>query len=230
MAKQMKSVLFDLDETLLDRSASLRAFALWQSRGMLRREIADPNYFCQRFIELDANGGVLKNKVYLQLIDEFGISDWTVSELTSSYDLCFSGFCREKPGALNAVKELKGMGLKLGLISNGRSPFQERNFQALGVSELFDAIIVSEAVGIRKPERRIFELACEQTGIPAVETVFVGDNPEADIDGANDCGMYTVFVPGHYGETYKNANAVCGNYDELVGIIQEAVTGQGLGR
>ena len=70
----MKSVLFDLDETLLDRSESLKEFALWQSKGMLRREISDPNLFCQRFVELDSNGGVLKNKVYSQLIDEFGIN------------------------------------------------------------------------------------------------------------------------------------------------------------
>jgi putative hydrolase of the HAD superfamily len=223
MAKRMKSVLFDLDETLLDRSASLHDFAIWQSKGMLRREVSDPNYFCQRFIELDANGGVLKHQVYLQLIDEFAICDWTVSELTSSYDLCFSGFCREKEGALNAVKELKNMGLILGLVSNGRSPFQERNFHALGVSHLFDTIIVSESVGVRKPERRIFDLACEKTGVSALETVFVGDNPKADIDGANNCGMYTVFVPGHYGETYEKANAVCRKYDDLVGIVQDAI-------
>lgn len=223
MAMCIKSVLFDLDETLLDRSASLRDFALWQSKGMLRREISDPNHFSQRFVELDANGGVLKNQVYSQLIIEFGIRDWTESELTSSYDLCFSGFCHEKPGALNAVKELKGLGLKLGLVSNGRSPFQERNFHSLGVSDLFDTIIVSEAVGVRKPDKRIFDLACEQTGISALETVFVGDNPEADIDGANECGMFTVFIPGHYGKTYDNANAVCSSYSDLVGIVHGAI-------
>ena len=219
----MKSVLFDLDETLLDRSESLKEFALWQSKGMLRREISDPNLFCQRFVELDSNGGVLKNKVYSQLIDEFGINDWTLAELTSSYDLCFSGFCREKEGALDAVEELKGIGFKLGLVSNGRSPFQERNFYSLGVSHLFDTIIVSEALGVRKPDRKIFDLACERTGVSAVETVFVGDNPKADIDGANNCGMYTVFIPGHYGETYENANAVCGKYVDLVGIVRGAI-------
>ena len=151
MVVRMKSVLFDLDETLLDRSASLKSFAVWQASGMLRREIPDPDRFCSRFIELDQNGGVLKKEVYSRLIDEFGIRDWSEAELTTSYDLCFSGFCRPKTGVVGAVSELKSLGFKLGVVSNGRSPFQERNFHALGFSAYFDSIVVSEAVGIRKP-------------------------------------------------------------------------------
>ncbi|MEP5765852.1 MAG: HAD family hydrolase [Halieaceae bacterium] len=218
----MKSVLFDLDETLLARSQSLRDFAIWQSKGMLRREVSDPELFCRRFIELDSNSGVLKNRVYSQLIEEFEICDWTISELTNSYDLCFSGFCLEKDGAVEAVKAIKNVGLKLGLVSNGRSPFQERNFYSLGVSHLFDSIIVSESVGLRKPDRRIFDLACEQIGVSAAETVFVGDNPKADIDGANSCGMYTVYIPGHFGGTYEKANSVCNDYSDLLDIVLAA--------
>ena len=219
MATRMKSVLFDLDETLLDRSASLRSFAFWQASGMLRREVIDPEHFCSRFIDLDAYGGVLKNEVYSQLAEEFGLQDWSESELTNSYDLCFSGFCRPKLGAVSAVSELKSLGLKLGVVSNGRSPFQERNFHSLGMSDHFDSIVVSDAVGFRKPDREIFDIALAQTGIRAEETVFVGDNPVADIDGANACGMYTIYVPGHFGESYEAADTVCANYDELVGLV-----------
>ncbi|NQX87417.1 MAG: HAD family hydrolase [Halioglobus sp.] len=218
----MKTVLFDLDETLIDRSASLSNFALWQASGMLRREVTDPDLFCSRFVDLDANGGVLKNEVYSKLIDEFGIGDWSESELTKCYDLCFSGFCEPKRGVVGAVSELKSLGFKLGVVSNGRTPFQERNFYALGISAHFDAIVVSEAVGFRKPGREIFDIALEETGAKAEETVFVGDNPVADIDGANACGMYTVYVPGHYGETYEAANAICTSYDNLTALVLDA--------
>ena len=50
----MKAVLFDLDETILDRTASLIDFANWQVQGMLQSDVADKNLFINRFIELDA--------------------------------------------------------------------------------------------------------------------------------------------------------------------------------
>lgn len=223
MASDMKAVLFDLDETILDRTESLRDFALWQSQGMLRNSVFNADFFVQRFIDLDAHGMVWKDRVYAALVDEFQIKDWSVSELLRSYELCFSGFCKPKPGALEAIKTLKEKQFKLGLVSNAKSPFQERNFNALGVSELFDCVIISEAVGYRKPQRQIFELACEEIGISPKQTVFVGDNPTADIDGANNCGMYTVYIPGHFGEVYEKANISCPSFTELPDIVKNAI-------
>lgn len=219
----MKAVLFDLDETILDRTASLRDFAAWQSRGMLRKSVSDPNKFCQRFIDLDSNGKVWKEKVYSNLVDEFQITDWSVSELLQSYELCFSGFCKPKNGVLEAIRVLKARGYKLGLVTNGKSPFQERNFNALGVSSLFDSITVSEAVGYRKPQKEIFELACKRIGVEPRQTIFVGDNATVDIDGANNCGMFTVFIPNVLGETYEKANSNCSSFTELVDIVQNAI-------
>jgi FMN phosphatase YigB (HAD superfamily) len=55
------------------------------------------------------------------------------------------------------------------------------------------------------------------------ETVFVGDNPTADIDGATNCGMYTVFVPGRHGQTYEGANAIFHDFSNLIGIVENAI-------
>jgi len=219
----MQSVLFDLDETILDRTESLKDFVEWQSNGMLKDSISSSENFCKRFVELDSNGQVWKDKVYTQLVTEFKIEGWSVSELLQSYELCFSGFCKPKAGVLEAIQELKKEGLKLGLVSNGKSPFQERNFNALGAKNLFDSVIVSESVGYQKPQKEIFELACTELRVSAEQTVFVGDNPVADIDGANSCGMYTVFIPGHFGKTCEKANAICANFNQLLGIVQNAI-------
>ena len=67
---QIKAVLFDLDQTLLDRTASLKSFVDWQVKGMLRSQVSDRDLFIKRFIELDANGKVWKDRVYEILIDE----------------------------------------------------------------------------------------------------------------------------------------------------------------
>jgi len=219
----MKAVLFDLDETILDRTESLRDFAVWQSQGMLRNSVPDSAQFSRRFIDLDSNGRVWKDKVYSTLVEEFEIRDWSVSELLRSYELCFSGFCKPKNGVLEAIANLKEHGFKLGLVSNGRSPFQERNFKALGISDLFGSVVISEAVGYRKPQIEIYKLACHELAVAPKQTVFVGDNPITDIDGANGCGLFTVYIPGFYGETYDMANATCADFSTLVGIVQNAI-------
>ena len=218
----MKAVMFDLDGTLLDRSASLINFVSWQARGMLRSQIYDRALFVDRFIKLDANGSVCQDEVYKSLIDEFSITGWSVDELLTSYELCFSGFCQPKQGAIEAVNILKNMGLKLALISNGKSPFQERNFNSLGISHLFDAVIISEAVGLRKPDRAIFKLASKILAVKPDRTVFVGDNPLADIKGSKDVGMYSIYIPSYYGDKCSHADIVCSNFTELPSIIVNA--------
>lgn len=218
----MEAVLFDLDETILDRSTSLRDFVNWQVHGMLQSDVIDKDLFTTRFIELDARGTVWKDEVYKTLIDEFSITEWSISELLTSYELCFSGFCKPKSNVIQAIKILKNMGKKLALVSNGKSPFQERNFRSLGISHLFDAVIVSEAVGLRKPEKAIFELACHKIAVKPQESIFVGDNPQADIKGSKDFGMYNVYVPSHYGKVCEDANIVCADFNNLPNIVQNA--------
>ena len=216
------TVLFDLDGTLLDRTGSLRDFALWQVRGMLRDSISDKNQtqFCERFIELDSNGLVWKDRVYTDLVREFSIEGWSVAELLASYELCFCGFCKLLPDALQALEQLHERGYKLGLVSNGKSPFQERNFNALGIAGLFGSVTVSDAVGLRKPDPQIFMLACTALDSTPDNSVFVGDNPVADIQGAVSAGLYTVYVPGHYGPECHAADKVCRNFKELVSIVE----------
>lgn len=212
--------MFDLDETILDRSGSLKDFANWQARGMLRSEVRDVNRFTERFIELDANGRVWKDEVYEILVSEFFISGWSVRELLTSYELCFSGFCKPKKGVIEAIKTIHKMGKRLALVSNGKSPFQERNFNSLGISYLFDAAIVSEAVGLRKPDSAIFELACQRLEVEPRKAIFVGDNPVADISGSKKAGMYSIYIPGHYGDKCDEADITCEVFQALPDMVK----------
>lgn len=220
----MKAVLFDLDGTLLDRKASLIDFVRWQAEGMLKSELIDVDSFVQRFLKLDDSGMVWKDKVYQQLISEFTIKKWSVDDLLTSYQLCFCAFSKPLAGAVEAVKSLKKSGYKLALVSNGKTPLQERNFNALGIADLFDTIIISEAVGFKKPDKAIFELTCKHLGIATSSAVFVGDSIKADIDGANNAGMFSVFIPSDHNQVCPQADAICADYSELPSIILNAKT------
>ena len=217
----MRAALFDLDETILDRSGSLKDFVTWQATGMLRYSIHDTHRFVDRFIALDQRGMVWKDKVYELLIDEFEITDWSVDELLNVYLLTFCAFCKPRKGAVAAIEEFRRNGFKIGLVSNGKTPFQERNFEALGFTELFDCVIVSGAVGIKKPEKAIFELACRMAGADISSSIFIGDNPVADIKGAKSAGMTTIYVPAHFNhDQCEYADCTVADLSELVGYIE----------
>lgn len=64
----IQAVLFDLDQTLLDRTSSLVQFLNWQLNTLSLVPLSQQQNFIQRFIALDANGAVWKDKVYAQLI------------------------------------------------------------------------------------------------------------------------------------------------------------------
>jgi putative hydrolase of the HAD superfamily len=88
---------------------------------------------------------------------------------------------------------------KLGLISNYTyAPVIHAGLRKLGISKFFNAILISEEVGWRKPHRRIFEAALERLKVTAEEAVYIGDHPLEDIKGAKDMGMKTVFVPSQF--------------------------------
>ena len=218
----MKALLFDLDETILDRTSSLIKFVNWQAEVQLALNNTQKRNYLSRFIELDNYGSLWKDKVYEILIPEFSITNYSADDLLSVYVETFSKFCQPKLHSLDAIRDIKEMGLKLGLVSNGRSPFQERNFASLGISELFDTIVISETVGYRKPDHRIFEHSCRNINVTPSESIFVGDNPLTDIRGANSVGMYTVFIPTKHFKTCAEANSICEDYRGLSRIVSEA--------
>lgn len=216
--ERIQAVIFDLDQTLLDRQASLLRFLEWQTTQMLNRELNDPASFIKRFIELDSHGEVWKDVVYSTLIREFDLHQRSVNELLSIYASDFWKFCVEKEGATEAITRLSKTH-RLGLISNGISPFQERNFRALEFAPLFQSVIVSEAIGLRKPDPAIFHLGCSQLGVEPAKAIYVGDNPTADIDGAKNAGLLTVFIPsGHYPDC-PMADATCVDWENLPEIV-----------
>jgi putative hydrolase of the HAD superfamily len=187
---------------------------------MLRSYVKDEEKFVTRFMELDSNGTVWKDKVYETLLEEFGIKEWSSAELLSVYENCFCGFAIPREGVRDALLVLS-RSHKIGLISNGMSPFQERNFRGLGLSSFFQSVMVSQAVNLRKPDARIFQRGCEELGVEPSETVYVGDNPVADIQGAKDAGLLTVFVPTLLHPDCPFADAVCDDMSELPVIIKK---------
>ena len=88
---------------------------------------------------------------------------------------------------------------KLGLISNFTyTPVIYASLRKLGINKFFNKVVVSEATGWRKPHKRIFQTALEGLQVTAKETIYIGDSPLEDIEGAKKVGMKTVFIPSQF--------------------------------
>ncbi|MCI4361559.1 MAG: HAD-IA family hydrolase [Thermoplasmata archaeon] len=94
-------------------------------------------------------------------------------------------------GALGVIDELHARGILVGLCSNWDWDL-DRQLVGNGVAERFDAIACSARVGYRKPHERIFGEVLAALGTAPSETVFVGDDWGADIEGARAMGMTPV--------------------------------------
>lgn len=88
---------------------------------------------------------------------------------------------------------------KLGLVSNFTyAPLIYAALRMLKINRFFNAILVSDAVGWRKPHPKIFEEALSRLRVKPEETVYVGDSPEEDIKGAKQLGMKTIYVESQF--------------------------------
>jgi putative hydrolase of the HAD superfamily len=90
-------------------------------------------------------------------------------------------------------RSLRARGLRTGLLTNNAAEFAEFWRPMIPLDELFDDVVDSCEVGIRKPDRRIYELALDRLGVDAGRTVFVDDAP-GNIVGASVVGMRTVLM------------------------------------
>jgi len=97
--------------------------------------------------------------------------------------------------AVSTLASLRENGYRLGLISNASD---EDSTQALvdqgGLRPFFDFILTSAACGWRKPHPRIFQIALNHFKIQPEQAIMVGDTLEADIAGANNLGIYSIWI------------------------------------
>ncbi len=104
------------------------------------------------------------------------------------------------PGALPLLEALQAQGYRLGLISNANDDANvQRLIDNAGLRRWFDPILVSAAVGLRKPNPRIFEMVLEAWGLEPSEVAAVGDTLGADVLGAQLTGLHSVWFTSRAG-------------------------------
>ncbi|MEX1007902.1 MAG: HAD family hydrolase [Acidimicrobiia bacterium] len=100
------------------------------------------------------------------------------------------------PGTHAVLAELRSRGLRLGVASDADRDFLDAN-QARHALE-FDAVVASDDIGCYKPHRSMFDAICDALSLQPAESVYVGDGPETDVEGARRSGLRAVWIErGH---------------------------------
>jgi len=189
-----QAILFDLDNTLLDRTRTFRAFVDRLVETYLGH-LAPAEELCAMIIERDRDGYKDKSELFAELVEEL---PWqrqpTAAELMAFY---IEHYVREAvmmPEARETLELARSLGCKTALITNGKTAVQYGKLDQLGIRDAFDATLVSEEAGVKKPDPAIFEMAMGQLGVAAKDCLFVGDHPVNDIAAAAELGMRTVWI------------------------------------
>lgn len=193
----IKAVIFDLDNTLMDRDYTFRAFSKklindYLSHIQDQEKIRDILGYMRI---ADADGYREKRGFFEELVERLPWSEKPDVDVLYSYykqhymkETCLMKY------AVEAIQACRDKGYKLGVLTNGLYEIQYGKVLHLGLEKYFDVILTSGEAGIKKPDRRIYEMMLERLGTSGEETVFVGDHPENDIWGSAQVGMRGVFL------------------------------------
>jgi len=205
----LRALLFDLDNTLLDRASVFKRYAAEQ--------LVRPG------IPLDARERVFNNLVacdrinqHLDFRDYASIMTARVPELRMSAEAFYAEYI---PGLLAAIEpetdvcamlQRLSADYRIAVVTNGHSDRQRDKLRRTSLDTCFapDAILVSAEVGAPKPAPLLFTRALAWAGCRADEALFIGDDVERDIGGAAALSIATCWVYGvHESDLYPDGHA-----------------------
>lgn len=191
--KELKGIIFDLDNTLLDRTKTFGQFTT-KFLQQYFDHVVETQALYGKIIDFDQDGYRDKTELFAQLIDEFPWKERpTVQDLMSFYEAEYVSSAVAMEHAHEVLSSLRGK-YKTALITNGRTMIQYGKIDQLSMRDHFDAILVSEEAEVKKPDPQIFNMALERLQLSPEQCVYIGDHPVNDVEGAAAIGMNTIWI------------------------------------
>jgi len=199
-----KAVSFDLDDTLFDRNAAqIRVVELITKQlpqifqGLKTEHVIEAFMESDRLSVADYEAGLpfddLRQKRSILFLRLLGIKEDYADAITDMYVRDYPRINVPIAGAVPLVKEISKI-CPVAVISNGLPDVQYKKIKAIGLKEVFACVVLSEEIGIRKPDSRIFYYATDLLHVQPSDCLYVGDSYTNDIVGAKTAGMQACWL------------------------------------
>ncbi|NCP21354.1 MAG: noncanonical pyrimidine nucleotidase, YjjG family [Zetaproteobacteria bacterium] len=215
---KIKHIFFDLDHTLWDfETNSNQSFKYIFKQFDLKVDFEkfksiyypiNENYW-KRFRDNAITKEELRfgrlNDTFIKL--NVRVNDALIVLLAEAYIDNLSNYNSLVDGALDILDYLKPK-YAMHIITNGFEEIQGKKMKNSGLEPYFKTVITSEQVGVKKPNAKIFNFALTTCQAKADESVMIGDNYEADVMGALQCGLDAIFCNFNKEPSAENIKSV----------------------
>ncbi len=193
----IKAVVFDLDHTLYDRYATLKVVSkkikeqFKINPDLSQEKIADimintDRYFVHKGWNVLQYELINNTNLFVEKPQHDEYRQFVMGE--------FMNIAVEFPFVKPMLTQLRTTGYKLGLITNGREALQKQKLKLLELEDFFDKIYIGGMHPFAKPSTEPFKIMAEWLNVKTSEMVYVGDNPENDIEASRNAGCIPIFV------------------------------------
>ncbi|MFZ4725230.1 MAG: YjjG family noncanonical pyrimidine nucleotidase [Paludibacter sp.] len=179
-----------------------RNLELWEMYG--KREISKEFLMVERFRHPLLLMGVDNDELAIQIGDEF-LDILPTKTMMVPYAIELLDYLFPK--------------YPLSIISNGFVEVQYKKLRSANIEHYFSHIVLSEAAGALKPDKRIFEYALELNNAPSSETIMIGDSYAADIVGARNAGIDQIYLTQKNDSNKRNATYWVKSLEEVIRIL-----------
>lgn len=232
MLKNLKAILFDLDNTLYHyepaNEQAKRVVFKFLAKKLGRPEAEIKKHFTAARANtnrrLATQGSSHSRLLYLQGAFE-SITGRTNIQLTLQAEKIFwDAFLksmRPRTGMLELIKFLKQSGIKIGVLTNLTAHIQMQKLVQLKLDHLIDFLITSEEAGVEKPAKQIFAYTLRKLHLHPSQVAMVGDDWEPDALGAKHAGMIPIFIDfkNQFGNKKIKSVIIVKNLDEIKKLL-----------
>ena len=223
--------LFDLYGTLADIKTDEELQSLWFGFSWLLGEsdvkkVRDEYLeICKKHSETRAHKFVEFDllHVFEEMLQNRGASKEKAIEVAREFRLLSRQKLRLFPCIVEILTGLKERGAGVYLVSNAQSCFTLAELDELGITKLFDGILISSDAGVKKPCPDIFEIAFNKFSLNREECFYVGNDIHDDVLGASGAGLKTVYIEteqsGKYPDLCITPDYTVDNHHEMKELL-----------
>ena len=188
-----QGIVFDLDETLIDRKGSLTHYAQLLWTHFKAHTDLEQHEFLAAFHKLDGNGRVARSKFFSDLSENAlsGVRPKAIAEHFYAHAWLAPTLF---PRVLEVIDAFRKQAFAVGVVTNGGSYAQNAKLNNTNIAQHLDAYVISEEFGAKKPDPAIYAEIAQRLDINPTNSWFVGDDPLADVVGPSRFGFNTAWL------------------------------------